>query len=246
MPQLCTVCTHPKRKEIDLALVRAEQSNRAIASDFGLHESSVKRHRVVHLAPILQQALAEQTQADKIDCNLELAKCFARVNKLFDACDVALTDPNDSERYTLAPNADEIEVIYFDHDGQKSVRRKESLSVLLARIENKGGLLIDTVQVKRIDASKRMLEAAHLLSAQIERIGKLFGLFNGSIDRARLDAMRNGVLVIQQRLSTEFNRQLSWEETIEQILLYNNDASNRAYLNKLKEDPPTRLLPSGS
>jgi hypothetical protein len=172
MPQLCTICTHPQRKEIDLALVRGEQSNRAIASDFGLHESSMKRHRVVHLAPVLQQALAEQSQADKIDCNVELAKCFNRVNKLFDACDAELLDPNDPEKYTLAPHADQIEVIYFDHDGEKRVRRKESLSVLLSRLENKGGLVIDSVQVKRVDASKRLLEASKLLSVQIERVGK--------------------------------------------------------------------------
>jgi hypothetical protein len=56
--------------------------------------------------------------------------------------------------------------------------------------------------------------------------------------------MRNGVLTIKERLSIEFKREYTWQETIDQILLYNKDATTRIYLNKLREEGQGNALPS--
>jgi hypothetical protein len=247
MPQLCTICIHQERKEIDLAVIRGEKSNRAIANDFSVHESSLKRHRKEHLAPLIQQMQLEQLQADKIDCNLELAKVFRRVNKLFDACEDDLTDPLNPDKYILAPNADQITVVYYDGDCTQSgtpIKKRDSLAALLLRVEQKqGGLLIDTVKLKRVDASKRLLEAANTLARQIERVGRIFGLFNGNLDHERLESTRNAVIEVQRRLSQMHSKEWSWEETIDEMLLYNKTSSTAAYLNKLREAGPHKLLP---
>jgi hypothetical protein len=50
MGRLCTVCTHPKRKEIDLALLYHSTSYRVIAREFGVGEDSLQRHERAHLA----------------------------------------------------------------------------------------------------------------------------------------------------------------------------------------------------
>jgi hypothetical protein len=59
MPRVCTICSHAQRAEIDRALAR-DDSNRRIASHYGLVETSVRRHRADHLPARLVKA-AEQT-----------------------------------------------------------------------------------------------------------------------------------------------------------------------------------------
>ena len=44
MPRTCTVCGHPKRAEIDHALIRPEPL-RTIAANYGTSKSSLERHR---------------------------------------------------------------------------------------------------------------------------------------------------------------------------------------------------------
>lgn len=122
MPQPCTICTHPKHKEIDLAVIRGELSHREIARQFDVGEKSIRRHRTEHLAPVLQQAQLERKRADKIDCNAELFKCFQRVSKLSDACEEWLSDPDDPDAYTLEPRSTELNVIYDEWDGERWVK----------------------------------------------------------------------------------------------------------------------------
>ena len=55
MPRSCTLCEHPKREEIDRALV-GETSNLSVSSVFGVSESAVRRHKANHLPATLAKA----------------------------------------------------------------------------------------------------------------------------------------------------------------------------------------------
>jgi hypothetical protein len=55
VPRSCTLCEHPKREEIDRALV-GETSNLSISSVFGVSESAVRRHKANHLPATLAKA----------------------------------------------------------------------------------------------------------------------------------------------------------------------------------------------
>lgn len=55
MPRVCTVCSHPKREEIDAEIVCGEP-NRRISSNFGLSESAIRRHKK-HTAATLAKAI---------------------------------------------------------------------------------------------------------------------------------------------------------------------------------------------
>jgi len=235
MSNTCTICKHPQRKEIDLALIRGELSNREIARQFAVAETSLRRHRVEHLAPILQQSQFQQRRADQIDCNAELFKCFQRISKLSDACDAWLTDPDDPNIYTLEPRSTEINIIYEVWDGQRWHKKRATLSELLAGVESPS-VQVRVVESKLGDPRKLLLESCGEMSQQVERVGKLFGLFNGTLDRDRLDSIRMGAKEIQRKLCEEFKRPLSWTETIDEILKYQTNPSNRAYLLKLREE----------
>jgi len=45
MPRTCSVCSSVRRTEIDLALIRGKESNRRIATQYGVSEATIRRHR---------------------------------------------------------------------------------------------------------------------------------------------------------------------------------------------------------
>ena len=58
MGRRCTVCDHPKRAEIDRALVDNDAGYRTVASRFGIAPGAAFRHRKKHLPELLARALA--------------------------------------------------------------------------------------------------------------------------------------------------------------------------------------------
>lgn len=64
MPRACTVCGHPKRAEIDAALVSRESSNRRIASQYDLSERAIRDHKANHLKARMIEAAERTVEAD--------------------------------------------------------------------------------------------------------------------------------------------------------------------------------------
>ena len=57
----CTVCDHPQRKAIDVAL--GTESQRTVARRFGVSRSAVHRHMTTHQRPALRRELAKRESA---------------------------------------------------------------------------------------------------------------------------------------------------------------------------------------
>lgn len=62
MPQVCTVCKHESRAEIEAALLKNEPSLRAIAGQYQLSRAALGRHRDSHIT----EALAKATEAEAV------------------------------------------------------------------------------------------------------------------------------------------------------------------------------------
>lgn len=97
MARKCTVCEHPKRKAIEEAIVALE-SNRRIASQHGLSEIAVRRHKSDHLAqamaatskpvaackvPIPSRILTQPSQPSQPDHSAEVTE-IAHADRLVD------------------------------------------------------------------------------------------------------------------------------------------------------------------
>ncbi len=67
MPRSCTVCVHPRREEIDRALV-AGASNRSVASLYDVSEAAVRRHKANHLPArmVMAEKATEAAEADNL------------------------------------------------------------------------------------------------------------------------------------------------------------------------------------
>lgn len=65
MPRVCTICTHPARQAMDLALIEGVPVLR-IAAEYAVSDDAVTRHRA-HIPPKLAQAQAAETVAQADD-----------------------------------------------------------------------------------------------------------------------------------------------------------------------------------
>ncbi len=81
MNKRCTVCNHAERSEIDRQLIRG-LPYRALAAQFGLSASALRRH-TKHLAGALDRQRLQQDQANLTALLERLDTLNARLDRLF-------------------------------------------------------------------------------------------------------------------------------------------------------------------
>lgn len=89
MGRLCTVCEHEGRGQINRALVRGSESEREIASRFGLTQAAVDRHRRNHLRPYLAELIREDPELAELSPLSEIKGLYFRVRRLLNQAEDA-------------------------------------------------------------------------------------------------------------------------------------------------------------
>jgi hypothetical protein len=171
----CSVCTHPKRGEIDRALVEGASPAKIAARYRKFSDDTIRRHADGHLPARLAQAAEVRETTDASETLQLLHRCLERVNLLFDACDRWLRDPDDPSRYDIGPRASDVRVTYeAKGDDGKPVRKKASLSELLERLE---GIApeVRMVETKHADPRELLLQTARRLEGHADLMGRLLG-----------------------------------------------------------------------
>jgi hypothetical protein len=128
-----------QRKAVARAIIEGRPS-RAIAGQAGVGKSSVQRYKKDVLPKLAAEAMAFQ-RLDTGEAILDyLNTVKARIEKLYNACDKWLEDPDHPGTYTLDPRANEIQVIYqtIDPDTSQPIRKRAQLDDLLWRIDQDG------------------------------------------------------------------------------------------------------------
>lgn len=176
---ICKVCTHPERVEINRQI--AERiPQKTIAAQFGMHYSSISRHKGRCIPVQLSRATASADDRTVIVVEKSLEKTFGHINKLIDACDQWLLDPDGSGQYTLDPRAYEITVIYNDRNDTdergKPLRKKDTLQNLIERLGS-AQYMVESVETKSSDPRKLILDTAAEIRAHLDFYAKLHGLY---------------------------------------------------------------------
>ena len=212
----CTICGHEEREEIDRALVRGE-GLRALGRRYGTSHTALFRHKRDHIPAELALTAARAVEAGRLaratalvgeveqrterglNVMAELESTLRGVNKLFEACDDWLTDPEDPERYDLGPRAEELLVHYWQtgEDGER-VRAKAPLSELLEQVAQPscavqpegtaaraaeagtGRIAVEGVELggagaRFADPRELILKAAKRLEAELQLVARLLG-----------------------------------------------------------------------
>lgn len=87
MGRRCTICTHPERAAIDDELASGNVSLRRLALQYGLCDTSLRRHRDRHLSPALAALQAERETADAATLLGRIEGLIARAERLLAAAE---------------------------------------------------------------------------------------------------------------------------------------------------------------
>jgi len=180
----CTVCGHPRRREVEEAF-RGGASTRAIAAQFEpLSRGAIERHLRKHMTPrlaeieetsrrvrseIVLKAVEEQAREEvalDLDFWAQLRSQLAGLLRLYDDCAAQLADPRDSRRLFLGPRADEIEVMYLAGES----RGVATLAELLERVQKGGVLDVVRTSVRVEDPRRLMLRILNALDRLLGRM----------------------------------------------------------------------------
>ena len=63
MARKCAVCSHPDKGAIEKAILSNDASNRRIATQFGMSEGAVRRHKATHMGAV-SKAIASDPRVD--------------------------------------------------------------------------------------------------------------------------------------------------------------------------------------
>jgi len=180
MPRVCKICTHEKKVEIDKAIASANGTFRGIARKFETSDDSLLRHVKNCIPKALNSLIEEQQRQRGLVVENEVQRVFRRLNKLIDACDAWLTDPDDPESYTLEVRSNELQVIYLDYNdlGEtgKPKRKRAPLSELVKQLAE-GNQEAVSIHTKHADPRDLIVKAAGEIKGQLELYGRLLGLF---------------------------------------------------------------------
>lgn len=130
---------HPKRKSIEADLADPNMTLAAVARKWELPRYAIQ----VHMRRMYKEvAIAlHERRVDRGNYVLDtINKVTEKLERMLDACEDYLLDPDDPQKYNLGPRASEIEVIYYvpskEHAGRRgaegaTARKKDKLQTLL-------------------------------------------------------------------------------------------------------------------
>lgn len=163
----------------------------AIARKLGCTVSSAQGYIFRNLMPLVCRDLTkrEEEGARKILARVE--RIAGRCEKMSDALDLWLTDPDNPDRYTMDPRTDELKCICTlqgTNDKGKPISRTATIPLdeLMSQLEfteYKGLSVIPEHLVwKNTDPRKLMLDTARALKELLELLAKITGELKESVD----------------------------------------------------------------
>ena len=172
----CSVCKHKKRAQIEAALARGE-SMRKIAESCGASKDAIRRHQEC-IPDELREARKSRELQSAHNIVEQRNRALALLDKLLDAYDDYLVDPEDHNKYFIGPRASDVEIVYETKvKGGKVIRAKATLGALIQRIEaspRMRGAVVQAVTIKTADPRDLILKTVDRLdrlAARLEAMG---------------------------------------------------------------------------
>lgn len=178
MANAYSVDKHPKKNAIIRDLVNQVPYSQ-IAGYYGMTVNAVQRYATQKLRISAAKALAKGGYSGEA-LLARIEDTIVYVQKMYDACNDWLQDPDDHSKYNLDPRAYEHDVIYnwviTNQDGNDTrIRKKANLQELLERAMREDEEIIK-VESKISDPRKLILDTAQTLNKQLETLAKIAGV----------------------------------------------------------------------
>jgi hypothetical protein len=179
----CSICTSGKVSEINAA-INDEKSLHAISRQFfgsDRKHDSIRRHLQRCLNLEIKFLVKENRIKAAEDFHRLRIKTMQQTEKMLDACDEWMTDPDNAFEYTLAPRANDLEVVYedptkLDQKG-KPVRRKKKLVALLEEVQKISGKKAVKIINRQMDNRKLFFETMKIMDKELDLLARLEGRY---------------------------------------------------------------------
>ena len=160
---------HPKRKQIERELAEGNQIS-TISKKYGVSRQALQGYRRNRLPSKLIKAVERQDITDAQHLFQVILKACQRMEKLSDACDEYLQDPDDVSKYFLGEHEQEIIVVGERTDGNgKRFKVKKPLSVIIRELEGKG-YQIEKLKSNTTDPRMLLVRTSEALTKQMETL----------------------------------------------------------------------------
>ena len=169
---------HPKKKRIEKELAEGLPI-RAIAKNYGVSRQALEGYKRNRLPAQLVKAVERRdiTNADQL---FEvILKAVQRMEKLSDACDNYLDDPDKPGEYYMGPRAHDVKVIYLqrveytNRKGETSYRwekRTAQLQDMVEKIESDGDKQITALRTSDMDPRLLLVRSSETLTKQMDTL----------------------------------------------------------------------------
>lgn len=177
---------HPKREQIIADLVKSESTLSGIARKYKIPREPVARYFATRLLP--EAAIAHEKRIDKEGGAVieRIETSMARLQKMYDACDEYLSDPNNPEKYYLGPQSSDVDVVYETEEETsngylRTVKHRANLQDLLDKAMGKTEGEVVEIHMKQEDPRRLILKTAEVTSRHLELLAKIEGLVKENI-----------------------------------------------------------------
>ncbi len=160
---------HPKKKQIERDLAEGVQIS-YMSKKYGISRQALEGYRRSRLPGKLIKAVEHQDITDAQSLFQVILKACQRMEKLSDACDEYLQDPDDVTKYFLGEHEQEIQVIgeRTDDNGRR-YKVKKPLSVIIRELEGKG-YQIEKLKSNTTDPRMLLVRTSEALTKQMETL----------------------------------------------------------------------------
>jgi len=176
----CVICTHPETERINMAIIDGVSFRTIAHQNGGFDKNCVSRHAQNCLGIDIRVVAEKQKAKLAIDVYEEFAEQLEYVRSLREASKSYLSDPDDPFQLILAPQAHEIDVLYYDFNDcdeeNRPKKKKAKLNTLLAEL---AGRAVEAYRVdtKGIDIRKFALDAISTADMCIDKFARMGGAY---------------------------------------------------------------------
>lgn len=169
---------HPKRKKIEKELAEGLPI-RAIAKKYGVSRQALEGYRRNRLPAQLVKAVERRDITNAEQLFEVILKAVQRMEKLSDACDSYLDDPDKPGEYYMGPRSHDVKVIYLqkvEYTNKKGdtitkwERRTAQLQELVEKIEGDGDKKINALRTSDMDPRMLLVKSSETLTKQMDTL----------------------------------------------------------------------------
>ena len=168
---------HPKRLQIEKELAEGV-AIRSISRNYGISQQALIGYRRNRLPERVVKAVERRNITDAQQLFEVILKAVQRMEKLSDACDGFLQDPDNPGEYYMGPRAHELKVIYLEKvvihtkagDRVKWEKRTAKLQNLLDKIQGDGEKRVIAVQSSDMDPRFLLVKSSEALTKSMDTL----------------------------------------------------------------------------